>query len=106
MIVHVDTSALIDALTGPRRSLDALIALTDEGHRLMLSTIVLYEWLRGPRLRSELTAQEELFPLCRSVLRKQRWRRASTNRCRARADVRSTSRSRPARSPAAPRSGR
>ena len=28
----------------------------------MLSTIVLYEWLRGPRLRSELTAQEELFP--------------------------------------------
>lgn len=62
MIVHVDTSALIDALTGPRRSLDALIALTDEGHRLMLSTIVLYEWLRGPRLRSELTAQEELFP--------------------------------------------
>ena len=62
MIVHVDTSALIDALTGPRRSLDALIALTDEGHRLMVSTIVLYEWLRGPRVRSELTAQEELFP--------------------------------------------
>ena len=29
MIVHVDTSALVDALTGPRRSLDALIGLTD-----------------------------------------------------------------------------
>lgn len=62
MIVHVDTSALVDALTGPRRSLDTLIRLTDEGHRLMLSTIVLYEWLRGPRTRAELTAQEDLFP--------------------------------------------
>ena len=62
MIVHVDTSALVDALTGPRRSLDALIALTEQGHRLMLSTIVLYEWLRGPRTPAELAAQEELFP--------------------------------------------
>ncbi len=62
MIVHVDTSALVDALTGPRRSLDTLIALTREGHRLMLSTIVLYEWLRGPRTPIELAAQEELFP--------------------------------------------
>ena len=62
MIVHVDTSALVDALTGPRRSLDTLIELTDGGHRLALSTIVLYEWLRGPRARAELAAQEELFP--------------------------------------------
>jgi predicted nucleic acid-binding protein len=62
VIVHVDTSALVDALTGPRRSLDAFIALTDKGHRPMLSTIVLYEWLRGPRTRAELTAQEELLP--------------------------------------------
>lgn len=62
MIVHVDTSALVDALTGPRRSLEALIGLTDQGHRLMLSTIVLYEWLRGPRTRTELAAQEDLFP--------------------------------------------
>jgi predicted nucleic acid-binding protein len=62
MIVHVDTSALVDALTGSRRSLDALIGLTDEGHRLSLSTIVLSEWLRGPRTRAELSAQEALFP--------------------------------------------
>ena len=62
MIIHVDTSALVDALTGPRRSLDALIALTDQGHRLMLSSIVLYEWLRGPRTAVELAAQEDLFP--------------------------------------------
>ena len=62
MIVHVDTSALVDALSGPRRSLDTLIGLTDGGHRLALSAIVLYEWLRGPRTRAELAAQEELFP--------------------------------------------
>jgi predicted nucleic acid-binding protein len=60
--VHLDTSALIDALTGSRRSLDTLIALADNGHRLALSSIVLYEWLRGPRTRAELTAQEEIFP--------------------------------------------
>ena len=62
MIVHVDTSSLIDALTGPRRSLETLIRLTDEGHRLAISTIVLYEWLRGPRKKTELEAQEALFP--------------------------------------------
>ncbi|MEP7305711.1 MAG: type II toxin-antitoxin system VapC family toxin [Acidobacteriota bacterium] len=62
MIVHLDTSALVDALTGPRRSLDVMIRLTDQGDRLMLSTMVLYEWLRGPRTRHELSAQEELFP--------------------------------------------
>jgi predicted nucleic acid-binding protein len=62
VIVHLDTSALVDALTGPRRSLEALAALIDEGHRLGLSAIVLYEWLRGPRTPVELAAQEELFP--------------------------------------------
>ena len=67
MTVHLDTSTLIDSLTGPRRSLDALIALAEEGHRLTLSSIVLYEWLRGPRQRVELVAQEELFPRQASV---------------------------------------
>lgn len=62
MIVHVDTSALVDAITGPRRSLGVLTRLTEEGHRLQVSTIVLYEWLRGPRTRPELSAQEDLFP--------------------------------------------
>jgi predicted nucleic acid-binding protein len=62
MIVHVDTSALVDALTGPRRSLETLARLTGEGHRLALSAIVLYEWLRGPRTRADLATQEEIFP--------------------------------------------
>jgi predicted nucleic acid-binding protein len=67
MTVHVDTSALVDALTGPRRSLDALIGLAEEGHRLSVSAIVLYEWLRGPRTPHELAVQEDLFPRERAV---------------------------------------
>ena len=67
MTVHLDTSALIDALTGPRRSLEPLIALARAGHRLSLSTIVLYEWLRGPRTSTELAVQEDLFPRDRAV---------------------------------------
>ena len=67
MTVHVDTSALVDALTGPRRLLDVLIGLAGQGHRLSISAIVLYEWLRGPRSRDELAVQEELFPRERAV---------------------------------------
>ncbi len=67
MTIHLDTSALVDALTGPRRSLDPLIALVDQGQRLSLSAIVLYEWLRGPRTRDELVIQEDLFPRERAV---------------------------------------
>ena len=62
MTIHLDTSALVDALTGPRRSLDVLMDLAGHGHRLTVSAIVLYEWLRGPRTRAELAVQEELFP--------------------------------------------
>jgi predicted nucleic acid-binding protein len=29
---------------------------------ILLPALVLYEWLRGPRLLEELTAQESLFP--------------------------------------------
>jgi predicted nucleic acid-binding protein len=62
MILQLDTSALIDSLTGPRRSLDVLAGLIQDGHRLQVSTIVLFEWWRGPRTRAELAAQEELLP--------------------------------------------
>lgn len=62
MTIHLDTSALVGALTGPRDVADRLYALVDDGHRLRLSAIVLYEWLRGPRTVSELRVQEELFP--------------------------------------------
>jgi predicted nucleic acid-binding protein len=67
MTVHLDTSTLVDALTGPRRSLDILIGLAGEGRRLSISAIVLYEWLRGPRTHPELAVQEELFPREKAV---------------------------------------
>jgi predicted nucleic acid-binding protein len=62
VIIHLDTSALVDALSGPRRSRDRLVEFIEDGHRITHSTIVLFEWLRGPRERAELIAQEELFP--------------------------------------------
>ena len=37
-------------------------AARQSGHRVQLSTIVLYEWLRGPRTINELRVQEEIFP--------------------------------------------
>lgn len=36
--------------------------MLDRGDRLTLCTMVLFEWLRGPRLATELAAQENLFP--------------------------------------------
>lgn len=67
MTIHVDTSALVDALTGPRRSLEKLIELTGEGHRLACSSLVLFEWLRGPRTAEDLEVQEAILPAGEAV---------------------------------------
>jgi predicted nucleic acid-binding protein len=61
-MIHLDTSALVDALSGPKRQAARLRALIEQGERVTFSTLVLYEWLRGPRKREELAAQEALFP--------------------------------------------
>lgn len=61
-MIVVDTSVLIDSLTGPQRSAPMLRRLIAQGERLTLPALVLYEWSRGPRLEEELTAQEALFP--------------------------------------------
>ena len=61
-MILLDTSALIDRLTGPRRSARALRRAIAQGERVVLATLVLYEWLRGPRRPEELAAQEALFP--------------------------------------------
>ena len=53
MIVHLDTSILVDAFSKPFRSQRALRALIVTEHRSAISTPVLYEWLRGPRLETE-----------------------------------------------------
>ncbi len=61
-MIVLDTSILVDALTGPRRSAPALRRAIEHGERLLLPSLVLYEWLRGPRVTEELAAQEALFP--------------------------------------------
>ena len=61
-MTHLDTCVLVDALTGPRRSAPALRALIERGERVSFSSLVLYEWRRGPRHPEELRAQEALFP--------------------------------------------
>jgi predicted nucleic acid-binding protein len=66
-VIHLDTSVLVDALTGPRRSAARLRAFIEQGERIGMSTLVLYEWRRGPRTREELRAQEALFPSAEAV---------------------------------------
>ncbi|HEY2975853.1 MAG TPA: PIN domain-containing protein [Pyrinomonadaceae bacterium] len=66
-MILLDTSVLIDALTGPRRSGSALRKAIEDGERILIPTLVLYEWLRGPRVKGELLAQESLFPRKDSV---------------------------------------
>jgi predicted nucleic acid-binding protein len=62
VIVHFDTSALVDAVAGERRAFDQLDAIVRGGHRLAVSSIALFEWWRGPRSARELISQEELVP--------------------------------------------
>jgi predicted nucleic acid-binding protein len=61
-VIVLDTSVLIDALTGTRRSAPALRRAIADGERLLVPSLVLYEWLRGPRRPEELAAQDALFP--------------------------------------------
>ncbi len=61
-MIVLDTSVLIESLTGPKRGALALRGVIERGERLLLPSLVLYEWLRGPRLPAEIAAQEALFP--------------------------------------------
>ena len=83
MIVHLDTCVLVDALTGPRRLLSRLERTIAAGHVIATSTLVLYEWVRGPRTQDELEDQEALLPAknaVHSAPRKPRPRRNSIAR--------------------------
>lgn len=66
-MIHLDTSLLVDALTGPKRSAAALRNAIARGERIAFSALVLYEWRRGPRLPEEIEAQEQLFPSAEAV---------------------------------------
>ncbi|PYR73096.1 MAG: hypothetical protein DMF87_26690 [Acidobacteria bacterium] len=48
MIVHLDTSVLIDVVTRTRPLLAAYESTSAAGHRLEVSAPVLFEFLRGP----------------------------------------------------------
>lgn len=61
-MVHLDTSVLIDAFTTQERSAPLVHAALDAGEPLNYSTIVLFEWLRGPRRPEELALVDALFP--------------------------------------------
>jgi predicted nucleic acid-binding protein len=67
-VIVLDTSVLIDSLSGPKRLAHALRKAIEDGERMLLPSLVLYEWLRGPRLPSEITAQEALFPSDESLV--------------------------------------
>ena len=61
-MIHLDTSSLIGALAGARAQGAALRRIVEAGERMQISTLVLYEWLRGPRTVEESAAREALFP--------------------------------------------
>jgi predicted nucleic acid-binding protein len=66
-VILLDSSVLIDALTGPKRSGPRLRQLIEDGERVRLSTIVVFEWRRGPRTPEEIEDQEALFPTSESL---------------------------------------
>lgn len=61
-MILLDTSVLIDSFTGPRASAKHLRRAIEQGERIAIPALVLYEWLRGPRLPAELAVQEALLP--------------------------------------------
>jgi len=63
VIVDLDTSVLVDALTGRRRSFAALERTVADGHVIAISALAAYEWLRGPRRPTEIEDQEALLPM-------------------------------------------
>jgi predicted nucleic acid-binding protein len=63
MLIHLDTSVLVDAFAGERRSLAGLRAATVKGDVVSFSVIVWYEWLRGPRADGEKQAVDGFFEL-------------------------------------------
>ena len=61
-MILLDTSVLVEALTGSQRLGPALRSALERGNRIGIPSLVLFEWRRGPRLAPELALQEALFP--------------------------------------------
>lgn len=61
-MIILDTSVLVEALGAGGSMREALRDALAQRKRMLVPTLVLYEWLRGPRHATELAAQEALFP--------------------------------------------
>jgi len=66
-MIHLDTSVLIDTFSGEKPLAFRLRQLLDRGERLLLSTPVLFEWRRGPRIQEQIDAQEALLPSAEAI---------------------------------------
>jgi predicted nucleic acid-binding protein len=61
-MIVLDTSVLVEGLSRSGRHREMLRMVLDRGERMLVPALVLYEWLRGPRIPEELAIQEVLFP--------------------------------------------
>lgn len=61
-MIVLDTSVLVEALGAGGALRGALRDALARGERVVLPSLVLYEWARAPRLLEELRAQEALLP--------------------------------------------
>ena len=66
-MIVLDTTVLVDALCGDMDSEPAIRRAVSRGEQLVLPSLVLYEWLRGPRQPRELDTQEALLPSDRAL---------------------------------------
>jgi len=62
VIIHLDTSVLLDVVTRSRPMLSAYESSSVAGHRFEVSAPVLFEFLRGPRVASDLEFLQLLHP--------------------------------------------
>src|SRR5262249_39281317 len=61
-MIHLDTSVLVDSLTGKKRSEPRLRQFIESSERVHITSLVLFEWRRGPRVPEEIDDQGVLFP--------------------------------------------
>ncbi len=61
-MIVLDTSVLVEALGAGGSMRAELRAMIERRERIVLPTLVLFEWARGPRHPEELRAQQALFP--------------------------------------------
>jgi predicted nucleic acid-binding protein len=61
-LIVLDTSILVEGLGAGGAMRQDLRSAIARRERLAVPTLVLYEWLRSPRLPEEIAAQEALFP--------------------------------------------